>query len=469
MTATVNMPVASTVSCTVTANISSSATGNLVNTATITSPIGVPDAVPGNNSASTTAIGPSADLAVTKSDGLTFYTPGTNVTYTITVKNNGPLIVNGATFTDAMPAQITAWTWTCVADTGAICNPGPSAASPITDTITIPAGNKVVYTVVAAVGGGASGNIVNTATVQNPVNIPDLVPGNNSATDTDLPPSADLSVTKTDGVTYYPPGGTVTYTIEVNNNGPQDITTPANPISFTDPKPAQVTSWIWTCVASSGATCNPGPTTTNVDFADPAVLIPVGGKVRYTVVASIDPAAAGDMINTATAMVPPIMTDPNLANNSATDKDLHPIADLAVAVSDQINTYTNGGTTIYTVTVTNNGPSNVIGATLTGLFPVAPGATLDNWTWTCVPQIGASCSATGLPIVGNFTDATLNIPAGRSVTYTVVAKISTMVAPLPALTVTVTVAPPAAPPQNVVPDPNLVNNTATDIDAPPGP
>jgi hypothetical protein len=45
--------------------------------------------------------------------------------------------------------------------------------------------------------------------------------GNNSATDTDtLTPSADLGITKTDGVTTATPGGSVTYTIVASNAGP---------------------------------------------------------------------------------------------------------------------------------------------------------------------------------------------------------------------------------------------------------
>jgi len=469
VTALVNMPVGSTVTCTVAASISSAATGDLVNTATITSPVGVPDAVPANNSASHTDIGPSADLEVTKTDGVTFYMPGGTLTYTITVKNNGPLIVTNATFTDNKPAQIVDWTWSCLADTGATCLAAPVTTNTnFTDaTVSIPAGNKVVYTVTANIDPLATGNLVNTANIASTSvpPMPDLVPANNSATDTDAPPSADLAVTKTDGVSFYPPGGTVTYTIDVRNNGPQAVTN----ATFTDVKPLQVASWIWTCVADTGATCMatlPTPPAPIATDATDTISIPAGAKIRYTVVATIDPAAAGDMVNTATVTNPAGISDPNAANNTATDTDAHPIADLAVAISDQIITYTVGGTTNYTIIVTNNGPSNVTGATLSSIFPLG---ILDSWTWTCVPQIGASCSATGLPITGDFADATLNIPAGRSVTYTVVAKINAaLVAPLPALTVTATVTPPAVPPTDV-PDPNLVNNTATDIDSPPSP
>ncbi len=112
---------------------------------------------------------------------------------------------------------------------------------------------------------------------------------------------------------------------------------------------------------------------------------------------------------------------PNLANNTATDTDLHPIADLAVAISDQVITYTLGGSVIYTITVTNNGPSNVINAPFSAAIPTQ----LISWTWTCAAQVGASCTSEGF-LTGSQTLQTLalSIPAGRSVIYTVVANIN---------------------------------------------
>ncbi len=454
VTALVNMPVSSTVTCTVTASISSAATGDLVNTATITSPIGVPDAVPANNTATHTDIGPSADLAVTKTDGVTFYTPGGTVTYTIDVINNGPLIVNGATFTDNIPAQITSWTYSCLADTGATCTAGPTtSAANITDTVTIPAGNKVRYTVVATINAAAIGNLVNTANITTIPSIPDLVPGNNSATDTDTAPSADLAVTVSDGVVYYTPGGTLTYTIDIKNNGPQAVTG----ASVSAPMPAQISGWVYTCTPDAGATCAIG--TLAGPFAD-LVNIPAGAKVRYTLVATVNPAAAGDLVFTVTATNPVSISDPNAANNIVTDTDLHPIADLAISITDMVVNYTPGGTVIYTITVTNNGPSNVTGATLNAAIPVG---VLTGWTWTCAAQVGASCTSEGFLRVTDFVDIAVNIPAGRSVIYTVVSNISgTAVGPL---TVTATIAPPTVAPLDV-PDPTPANNSATDIDTP---
>ena len=54
-----------------------------------------------------------------------------------------------------------------------------------------------------------------------PGGVTDPTPGNNSATDSDtLAAQADLSITKTDGVTTATAGGSVTYTITASNSGP---------------------------------------------------------------------------------------------------------------------------------------------------------------------------------------------------------------------------------------------------------
>ena len=50
---------------------------------------------------------------------------------------------------------------------------------------------------------GVTGSISNVATVAAPAGVTDPTPGNNSATDTDVPGTADLSITKTDGTMLY--------------------------------------------------------------------------------------------------------------------------------------------------------------------------------------------------------------------------------------------------------------------------
>jgi uncharacterized repeat protein (TIGR01451 family) len=55
------------------------------------------------------------DLALTKDDGLTAISPGQLVTYLVTITNNGPNDVAGATVTDTFPATLTGVSWTCSA------------------------------------------------------------------------------------------------------------------------------------------------------------------------------------------------------------------------------------------------------------------------------------------------------------------------------------------------------------------
>src|SRR5262245_26208911 len=59
------------------------------------------------------AVGPQADLSITKTDGAATAIPGQAVTYTIVASNAGPSPVTNAMVTDAPPAGLTGVTWTC--------------------------------------------------------------------------------------------------------------------------------------------------------------------------------------------------------------------------------------------------------------------------------------------------------------------------------------------------------------------
>ncbi len=124
-----------------------------------------------------------ADLAITKSDAKSTVHPNELSTYTITVANNGPQAVTGATVSDVLPSALTNASWTCSASSGASC--AASGSGNISDTVTLPAAGTVTYTLLATVDIGASGSVVNTATVTAPGGISDPNQSNNSAIDTD--------------------------------------------------------------------------------------------------------------------------------------------------------------------------------------------------------------------------------------------------------------------------------------------
>jgi len=436
---TVNLPSGGSVTYTASCTISAAATGTLSNTATVTAPAGTTDPTPGNNSATDSdTLAGSADLSITKTDGVTTATPGGSVTYTITASNAGPSNATGATVADTFPASLTC-TWTCVGAGGGTCT--ASGSGNVNDTANLPAGGSVTYTASCTISAAATGTLSNTATVTAPAGVTDPTPGNNSATDSDtLAGSADLVVTKTDGVTTATPGGSVTYTITASNAGPSNATG----ATVADTFPASLTC-TWTCVGAGGGTCTASGSGNVNDTAN----LPAGGSVTYTASCTISAAATGTLSNTATVTAPAGVTDPTPGNNSATDSDtLSASADLSITKTDGVTTVAAGGSVTYTIVASNAGPSNATGATVTDTFPASL-----TCTWTCAGAGGGICAASGS---GNVND-TVNLPSGGGVTYTASCTIS--VAATGTLSNTATVTAPAG-----VTDPTPGNNSATDSD-----
>src|SRR6185312_11027181 len=246
-----NIPSGGSVTYTAVCMVGVGVSGSISNTATVSGGA-VNDAVAGNNSATDTdGVAATADLSVTKTDGVVSATAGGSVTYTIVFSNAGPSTATGATAADTFPAACTTVTWTSVAAGGATGNTA-SGSGNISNSLNLPVGGSVTYTATCNISASATGTLSNTATITAPAGVTDPTPGNNSATDTDtLGASADLSVTKTDGVTTATAGGSVTYTIVFSNAGPSVATGATAADTF----PASLTC-TWTSVAAGGATGN---------------------------------------------------------------------------------------------------------------------------------------------------------------------------------------------------------------------
>lgn len=262
---------------------------------------------------------PSADLQITKTDGSATYTPGNVISYTIVVSNAGPSSATGASVTDTIPASISGTTINCLASGTASCGTNASVGNNLSFTgVNIPVGaaNFLTITVSGMVNPATTGNLVNTAMVTVGAGQTDPTPGNNSATDTDTPVSADLGITKTDNATDYEAGGSTTYTIVVTNNGPDNVSGAV----VTDNIPAQISSWTWACSQTGGATGCDAVAGSSANFTD-VVNLPNGASITYTVTASILPGATGPLTNTANVSVPVGYTDPVSGNDSDSDTD----------------------------------------------------------------------------------------------------------------------------------------------------
>ena len=428
--------------CTLSVKVVPNVAGNLIDTipaGAVTSAQGVSNPLQGT--ATLASIG-KINLTVTKTDGVTSVIPGNTTTYTIAVGNTGPDPVTGLLVNDPPPAGLTFTSWTCVGASGGTCTASGSGA--IADTVTIPKNGTVTYSVIAAVASSATGSIINTVSLGVPGAV--INTGATSATDTDtLTPTVD-SADHEDGQRGECGGGDGDDVHDRGNERRAEQCGGSADSGYVAGGDHQRDVYGGGFGGASGFTAS-GSGNIN-DTAN----LPAGSTITYTVVGNVSAAATGTLSNTATVTAPAGVTDSNPANNSATDTDtLAFMADLAITKTDNVASVSPGTATTYVITVTNNGPSNVVGAKVADVLP----ATISSATYTAVGGGGASgFTASGS---GNINDLSVNIPRNGTVTYTVVANISA--AATGSLSNTATVTAPAG-----VTDPTPTNNSATDTD-----
>ena len=129
----------------------------------------------------------AADLVVALNDNIaanvdkTFYSPASQVVYTLTLENKGDATATDAVLTTSLANAITQKTWTAAFTGGAT---GTSVgAGDLNTKVTLPANGKAVFTIIANVGTAATGDLVSSASVAPASD--ETNTSNNSATDTD--------------------------------------------------------------------------------------------------------------------------------------------------------------------------------------------------------------------------------------------------------------------------------------------
>ncbi|MGG5258682.1 CARDB domain-containing protein [Phycicoccus avicenniae] len=339
---------------TVSALVAADATGTLANTATIHST--TPDPVSDNDSDTVTAeLEPSADLSLTKTISPTDPVPGGEVTYTITIENAGPSAATGVTVTDTLPEGLSGID---AATLDGTCAPVDDDRVLTCDLGSLPVGDEATVVVTAILDAEFTGTLFNTATVSSATDDPD--PSNDSDTVTgDAAPAADLSVVKeADGATAVA-GGEVGYTITLRNNGPSTATD----VTLSDPLPdvladATATTDVGTCAAIG---------TDGLLECDLGDLAP-GAVVTVTVSATVAADATSDLTNTATVDSPTADPDTDDRESSAV---VRVVADTDLSITKDASTDDAevGDVVTYTITVANSGPSSAAGVVVTDRLP----------------------------------------------------------------------------------------------------
>lgn len=366
---------------------------------------------------------PDPNLSITKTDGVTTVYQGGPVSYTITLRNNTAAYAVTGTLTDTVPASVTGVTWTCSASAGSSCATASGSGNAINTSATLLPNGTATYTVSGTVSTTATGTLTNTATVSVPSFLVDSNTTDNTASDADtINIQADLSVTKTDGVTSINAGSSITYTIVARNAATSTGTSTGS--IFTDTVPAVITGVAWTCgSATLGGTC--GAASGSGNTINTTANLPVGATVTYTVTGTLSITATGTLSNTARVITPASgVSDPTdltrtgAGNNSATDSDTIngiPSVALAKGVSPSGN-QAPGVDLLYSITFTNAGgvPAQTLairdpipGSTdfkvgsvtsnlgTTGLTVVVAYSNNGGTTWTYIPASGGGGASAG--------------------------------------------------------------------------
>jgi uncharacterized repeat protein (TIGR01451 family) len=366
----------SNLTVTVTAPVS----GSLTNTANISSP--TPDPTPTNNVTPPviTSVTPVANVGLGKT-ALASVLATSNLSYTISVTNFGPSSASSVTVTDTLPAGVTYVS----ASGGGVTNAGLVTWS--LGTLT----NSQTTNLTLIVTAPTSGSLTNVASVNTPTGDP--VPTNNVTPPvvTGVTPVTDIIVLNV-GPGSVVAGTTYTNTISVTNAGPSVATNVV--VVDTLPNGVTVTNSYPTLAAGSG---------TNF-------------TVTYTAPGS------GSLTNVATGSSGTF--DPNLGNNT------NIVAVTAVIGSADVVIAKTAATTVlatsnlsYTISVTNFGPSSASSVTVTDTLPA--GVTYVSASGGGVTNAGLVTWSLGTLTNSQTTNLTLIVTAPTSGSLTNVASVNT--------------------------------------------
>jgi uncharacterized repeat protein (TIGR01451 family) len=285
---------------------------------------GVEDPNTGNNNATanvTVASATQADLSVTSTASPNPVTDGNNITYAQVVTNNGPAAsaIGNATFTDTIPTNTTFVSFTV--PTGWNCGTLPAVGGTGTitckNTVSFAANATASFPLVVKVNQGVTPGppmspISNTANINIPCSAASDPNCANNTVTTNVyiatATEADVAITKTASPEPVSQGTSLTYTLQVTNNGPavaQGVTVSDNPL------PPEVS---YVSVSTTQGSCTYTVATTSVGCN--LGSISVGGLVVVTINVTANTFSASTQ-STNTATVSATTADPNSTNNSS--------------------------------------------------------------------------------------------------------------------------------------------------------
>jgi len=404
LTWTGNLAVGATATITFSVTVKNPDTGDKTLSAVITSTTTGSNCASGSSDPKCSSSVPVAVLAIAATVGAPTTTPGSAVSYTVTVTNSGGSAYTGATFTDALAG---------VLDDASYNNNATATAG----TVSFSSPNLIWTGNLAA---GATATITFSVTVKNPDTgdktlstlITSTTAGSNCAsgsTDpscatsvTVLVPGLTLSVSASAGSAT--PGATVSYTVTATNTGQ----TAYSGISFVTSVDTDDASYNNDAAATGGTVSFSSPNltwtgnlavgaTVTVTYSE-TVLNPVPASGDKVLVNKLTSAVAGNNCAVGSADPRCVSTVPIL------------LPGLTISQSAGVSSTTPGATVHYTVTVTNSGQIAAAGAT----FSDPLGDVLDDASYNS----DASATAGSVSFSSPTLTWTGNLAVGATATIT---------------------------------------------------
>jgi uncharacterized repeat protein (TIGR01451 family) len=352
-----------------------------------------------------TAVVTASDLQITQSAPASLLHNQTG-TWTLTI-TNGPTPVTNVvvtdTFTNANFFSATSVGPCTPSGSTVTCNLGSlSANQSVNVSLQLTAPNL--------------GSITNGASVTATEFDPNTANNNTGNASTTVQAAADLSITNTASSNPVNAGSPLSFVISISNAGPD---TTSGTVTVTNTFPSGVTSFTfsgtgWTCGTLSGntASCSIATSIANAGSAPTLTL-------------SMSAPASGPAVDT--AAVSATTADPNNGNNSASQSVTVVVqSDLAITKTGPASS-TAGSPLVYTITVTNNGPSDAAAVSVADptpagtsfvsnsgacatVFPCALGTMTPGQTKTITSTFTTPANFTGTSLANTATVSSATTP-----------------------------------------------------------
>ena len=335
------------------------------NVATVTSATPDPDTA-NNEDADGVTVVAQAGLSVSKT-APPEVVAGESMSYEITVSNAGPSEADNVVVTDALPSGVTIDDVSGSHDASCVAREPGDTSEPTSCAFgTLPVGiaHARTMTIDVTVDPDQTGTLTNDARVSSDTEDPDTST-NQASVATDVITEADLRVATTDFPATVTAGETLRHELRVDNDGPST----ARQVDLRHALPDEAAFDGADIIEGDGACAllEEPPHTVSCDLGD----LDPGEFARVVVETTVDPATAEGAELEATATVSSITEDPDEADNVDTaTTTVETAADLGISKTSDKDVYASSDWIEYTVTVTNEGPSDALDVVVVDTLPL---------------------------------------------------------------------------------------------------